>query len=328
MIRERHYTLIVDESVEILSRSKVKQSDFQILKDAGYIAQDERGVYRATDKGAGYAGGALDEAMKTIREDDIIEIVDGTDDESYSFFWWCLSAELLQCFDDVLILTYLFPSCSLHHLIEMNEIPYRYIGVSKTDGVFSFADSIEYIPEYTKHLSEMIDIFDNDRMNSVGKEKFALSQNWFLRRDQKHKKEVEQLKKNVYNYFKRYCTDGADSRLWATYSKAKKLIGGDGYSKKFLIFNKCATNDYSDRTWLAYCVNVYMNVGQKLYYKKHGIEADEDTYALSVMIQWIWRSAIRNGQQIHIYVPSARMRGLLRQWIASVESLGEGGEAA
>lgn len=318
LIKERHYTLIIDESVEILSRSKVKQADFQLLKDAGYITQDERGVYRATDKGAGYTGGAFDEVLKTIREDDIIEIVDGNDKESCSFFWWCLSAELLRCFDDVIVLTYLFPSCSLHHLIEMNEIPYRYIGVSKTDGVFSFADSIEYIPEYTKHLGEMIDIFDNDRMNAVGNEKFALSQNWFLRRDQKHMKEVKQLKKHIYNYFKRYCTDGPDSRMWSTYSKAMRLICGDGYTKKFLVFNKCATNDYGDRTWLAYCVNIYMNVGQKLYYKEHGIEADEDAYALSVMLQWIWRSAIRNGEKIHIYIPSARMRGLLRQWITNV----------
>lgn len=33
------------------------------------------------------------------------------------------------------------------------------------------------------------------------------------------------------------------------------------------------------------------------------------------MIQWIWRSAIRNGEEISLYLPSKRMRDLLTEWI-------------
>ena len=33
------------------------------------------------------------------------------------------------------------------------------------------------------------------------------------------------------------------------------------------------------------------------------------------MIQWIWRSRIRNDQDINIYIPSVRMRNLLNSWI-------------
>ena len=61
-----------------------------------------------------------------------------------------------------------------------------------------------------------------------------------------------------------------------------------------------------------------MNVSEKLYYKSHGIEVDEDLYALSIMIQWIWRSAIRDGKDIYIYIPSRRMRNLLIKWIQDV----------
>ena len=42
---------------------------------------------------------------------------------------------------------------------------------------------------------------------------------------------------------------------------------------------------------------------------------DEDLYGLSEMIQWIWRSRIRNGEKINIYVPSIRMRTLLKSWL-------------
>ncbi len=33
------------------------------------------------------------------------------------------------------------------------------------------------------------------------------------------------------------------------------------------------------------------------------------------MVQWIWRSAIREGNPINIYVPSSRMRSLLQRWL-------------
>ena len=42
------------------------------------------------------------------------------------------------------------------------------------------------------------------------------------------------------------------------------------------------------------------------------------TYALSILIQWVFRSAIRNGQEVWLYLPSARMRGLLAGWLEAL----------
>ena len=47
---------------------------------------------------------------------------------------------------------------------------------------------------------------------------------------------------------------------------------------------------------------------------------EENEYALGEMIQWIWRSAIRDGKEIWIYVPSRRMRELLKQWLIDLSS--------
>lgn len=33
------------------------------------------------------------------------------------------------------------------------------------------------------------------------------------------------------------------------------------------------------------------------------------------MVQWIWRSRIRKGENINIYIPSIRMRKLLDAWM-------------
>ena len=76
-----------------------------------------------------------------------------------------------------------------------------------------------------------------------------------------------------------------------------------------------ATNEYRTRTVLSYPVNVFTNPFKKRYLSTDEQPFNEDLYALSMMIQWIWRSAIRDGHPIRIYVPSLRMRSLLSNWI-------------
>ena len=71
-----------------------------------------------------------------------------------------------------------------------------------------------------------------------------------------------------------------------------------------------------------YVANLFMNVNEKKFYNLHGIEVDEDMYALSIMVQWIWRSAIRDGNEVYLYIPSRRMRELLIGWIDSVSKGG------
>ncbi len=53
----------------------------------------------------------------------------------------------------------------------------------------------------------------------------------------------------------------------------------------------------------------------KHFFGKKGIKLDINQYALSEMLQWIFRSAIRNNQEITIYIPSERMRNLLFDYL-------------
>ena len=76
------------------------------------------------------------------------------------------------------------------------------------------------------------------------------------------------------------------------------------------------TNDYSHCSHLVYL------------YDKHpmppitqwlGCPTKEfsDAYGLTELIQWIWRSRIRNGQPVTLYIPSPRMKRLLLDWLNS-----------
>jgi hypothetical protein len=75
---------------------------------------------------------------------------------------------------------------------------------------------------------------------------------------------------------------------------------------------------------LAYLANRFSIPEIRGYFESRGVDVYEDIYATSEMLQWIWRSAIRNDQEphdVHVFIPSERMRELLRLWLSCEDAL-------
>ena len=319
-IRAQGYSLIIDENVDVLEKFDVHPDDIQLAVDAGYISENN-GMYSVTN--TEYRGDALRELFYMMRSRELIRIDDKNDN---GFFYWALPPDLITAFREVFILTYLFEGQSLHHLLEIYSIPYERIGIHRDkDGTFRFGSYPGYTPGYVHHLKDMIHIIDNKKLNAIGEDYYALSKNWF----DSGRNEVGRLKNNVDNCYKHLWGDiPADRRLWGSYNGAFEKIKGKGYTKSFLTFNAKATNDYRGCDALVYVVNVFMNAAEKRFYTMHGIKVDERQYALSIAVQWIWRSAIRDGKEVQLYIPSKRMRTILQEWLDSFacNTTGNGGD--
>ena len=82
--------------------------------------------------------------------------------------------------------------------------------------------------------------------------------------------------------------------------------------------NARATNAYSDRTAVAYMCNVFFNPILKNFFESKGVRVEEDKWALSEFLQFMFRSGIRKGEKIRIYIPSLRMRNLLKRWMVGM----------
>lgn len=315
-IREKGYRLLIDENLDILEKYDIHQDDVQLAVDAGLIAL-EGDTYKIIRHD--YNGVMLREMMKFLEVRDLIRMEDGGLEK---LFYWVLPPELLTAFKDVIIMTYLFKGQSLHHMLEIYNLQYQYIGIEKIDDRhYRFCDYPGYTPEYVSHIRDMIHIVDNEKMNSIGDDIYALSMSWF----DKSNSDIDQLKNNISNCMKNLWGDKpANKKLWGTYNSRQGMIQGKGYTKSFLTFNARATNAYKDRDCLVYIANLFMNVSDKRFYTSHGVAVDEDMYALSIMVQWIWRSAIRDGEEISIYIPSKRMRHLLIDWMNKVSKEGNG----
>jgi len=312
-IKKYQYTLIVDENVDVLESCEIHPDDLHLLVESGYVEKKD-GVYSLANDT--YNGDAFTWIFSLLKSRELFYTTDGSGDETNELYYWILPPELFTSFKDVYILTYLFQGQSLYYFTKIYNIPFEYIGIQRTDDGYIFGNHPGYVPEYITHLRDVLHVLDNSRLNDIGDEHYALSMNWFKQGGEN----LSKLKNNVSNYYTNIWRDvPADRRLWGSYNGAYGKVKGKGYAKAFLTFNAKATNAYKNRDCLVYIANVFMSVSQKNFYQLHGIEVDEDAYALSVMIQWLWRSAVREGNDVYVYIPSRRMRNLLNHWMDSLE---------
>lgn len=225
---------------------------------------------------------------------------------------WLFPIRTFRAFKEIYILTYLFQAQTQKYYFDYYNIEYKYLYI-KGDNINNYEFTEEKI-EYAKYdFSNFIHILDDEKLNSIGDHDSALSKSWYERNSKNTL--IKKLKNNCYNFFRNYTKTKSQLNLWTTFKDYKDILAGKGYAKGFLSSNMRATNEYRDRIAVAYLVNKYFNPYIKNFFLLNGITIDEDAFAVSEMLQFIWRSAIRDGKEIWLYVPSKRMRELLIQWI-------------
>lgn len=319
LIRSGHYTLIVDEAVDLFQEFRIEKDDVDLVKKLGWLDEDGNSLIFGGSEG--YQG-KLDDLYDMLRNGNLATIDGGSKlKRDKNAYYWVMVPDFFGAFDDVYILTYLFPAQTLKYYFDMQHIDFRYIGVEHPEeGVYRFTDGMGYIPDYVGDLSSKIHICDHKKLNSIGDCPTAFSVGWLERQKNPRLGGVEKTRKHLNNYFRQLCKGiPAEDRMWSTYVGAKGFLRSKGFYNSCVSFNEKATNVYRNKRALAYCVNIFMNPFVKRYFIENGAEVREDEAALSTMIQWIWRSAIRDGKEIWIYIPSKRMRELLQNWIRDVE---------
>ena len=125
------------------------------------------------------------------------------------------------------------------------------------------------------------------------------------------------------SFFKLHAGTPSALNAWTTSKERKPKLKGKGYGRhdNWIPLNAKATNSYIDKRSLAYLANRFSLPVIKSYFEERGIVVNDDVYALSEMVQWLWRSGIRRGDPVNVYVPSDRMRRLLKLWLNSDDTL-------
>lgn len=307
-LKEHGYTLIIDEPAPAIKEinNKKYDADLNMLLEYGYATKLEDGSYCATDKE--YGGGKLDGTIETLKTERMIKLNPSADRYSHIMVY---DPRLLTEVPEVIVLTYLFKESELDLFMQLHNIDYELITVDDLcEGV--------YCP-MNQRLRDLIHIESEPKINAIGELRSSLSENWYKSRHN-DSKDICRVKNNITNYF-RYKAEKrpASERMCGTYKSTWDALKHKGYISSGVVFNQSSTNEYRDKRVLAYVVNVFPNSVIANYYRSKGLEFNSDHYALSIMIQWIWRSAIRDGKEIWIYIPSKRMRNLLQDWLKSFD---------
>lgn len=349
LICDSGYTLFIDEALDVVKPIndliddvgyKVKPGTAAFLLRQGVISVDEfcRVSWNGQDMDSiDYEYRYLEPYIKSGN----VLCVNG------QLFLWIFPPKIFEAFSDIYILSYLFKGTVFDAYLTINNFKYELGGVVGHFGTKEGFRFTEYHDDKESRiaLKDIINIYDG-MANGIGLKRYNLSDKWYKTASSSDLKAVRTsfntfLKKvntsekrvmwTVYKQAQEHvCIDGVKyvRRLSASENKAMKddLDCKDAALNKLRCFVSCnakATNDYDDRNVLAYLINWFYNpLIKSMFRDKYGVRLNEERYALSAMIQWIWRSRIRKSalpleeRVIDVYIPSARMRNLLEKWLS------------
>lgn len=318
VLKEHKYTLILDEVAQVVEEINISPDDVRMLINEGVIIinKDKRIIWSDDE----YDGEFI-KYKEPFKNGEVYLY-------GNSVIIWCFPCEIFDCFDKVIISTYLFKGQLQCYYFQVNNIEFEYKSAIKSinnKGEYEF-NIVDYTEEYDyKSLSKLINIYEG-KLNAIGEDKDGrkkpLSSTWYKEATGEKLKLVQN---NTYNYFRNICNKKSNEVLWTVFkfraetpeTKKNRMtkIKPNGYNKSFETCNCRATNKYRERDTVAYLINRYNSPAIINFFKDRGAEVDEDAFALSELLQFIWRSCIRDGKPINVYIPSKRMRNLLKAWL-------------
>lgn len=306
LIRNNNYKLILDEVFNVLETIPLHKDDIKLMFTANFAHLDKDN-YVVWDDDT-YQGTKFNEIKSMAKTHNLI-LVDNI------LMLWNFPIDVFESFKEVYVLTYMFDTQIQKYYYDLNNVNFEYLGIEKINDYYKFSTT-NTTPEYVKILKNKINILEDEKLNFIGDTNTALSSSWFERDlKSRNKPLIKQLKNNLINVFINKFNSPSDENMWTTYKDNQSTLSGKGYTKGFVSVNARATNEFRHKKYLAYCANIFFNPYMKNYFIEKGVKVLEEEYALSELVQWVWRSAIRDGQNINIYIPSSRMRELLTNWL-------------
>ncbi len=304
----KDYNLFIDEVVDVIDLINEKPNDVEMLiRDSVIsIGTEETGRHVSVIK-EDYAG-RFEDTLNRIRSGNVRLFGGNT-------LIWMFPSKVFEIVNSTVILTYLFEGSMMHSYLLINKIGFNinYRGLIST-------------PQ-RKSISDLITVYEG-RYNRIGKgrgNKKPLTKSWY---EKATKDQLNRLGNNIRNVGRHYGIDSEYIALttfkdhaYVTETKDRITFKKDSLVPKgyragtFISLGTRATNKHSHKQLMMYLIDRRMNPVLKRFIGSYGITVNEDLFALSDLIQWLWRGSIRTDNKMTIYLPSFRMRELFKFWI-------------
>lgn len=330
LLRDNNYTLILDEAINVLveynsifegKNRAIKKDDIQLLMSKGFISVDDYNRVHWINPDV-YESYAYADVERLAKRGNLLLLKNDT-------FMWEFPRELFENFNKIYILTYMFEGCYLKSYFDYQGLQYEKASIYTDQNTYCIGPYRSDAPQ-RKAIGELLHV--SKELNHFANGQLSITGYRTLCRKTKDTPTSIKLKNSIYNYFHNKCKAKASDILWTAPKDYKNRLNGQGYTKFkkpgdseytecFLSLNARASNGYQDRHFLAYMVNLHSNPEFDKYFSKrmdadgNPIGLNKDLYAVGNLIQWVWRSAIRKGEPVWLYLPAPRMRKLLNDWL-------------
>ncbi|MDT1064380.1 hypothetical protein RM190_21140 [Paracoccus sp. CPCC 101403] len=307
VIKDQNYEVVLDEEIAVIEKfNQGRKGDLPLLISLGQCSIE--GPYsKVTMNGNAdsFKASSLDEVVEAARQGILYT---SKSEGQRDFLVTQVPISLLLAAKRVTVLTYMFEGSILHRFLELHNVGWRTLNLPlhKTN------------EEVIGILKERINFKSTRAIEALSK--FSLSASWYEKAERTRLDKVGDALRSVSRSV-------PDEKLLTTLPKTNaekgaKYVGNKkmrAVKNSWLWAGTRATNDHANKNVVVHLYNRYPNANVKAYFQSHGFPVDDDHFALSELIQFVFRSALRNGESIDLYIASPRMKKLLVDWLSAKE---------
>lgn len=344
-LKQQNYTLVIDETLDCVDEYKFNRHDLNLLRENKWITPDpvtkrlvwNDEIYKVSSdrKGAFAEIKSLCDTGSLVLVNDIVLL-------------WEFPIEFIKCFNEIWLCTYMFMGSPFFSYLMSYDFDMNFLTINGNGDCVPWQGSgLDETALKTKFRS-LITLYEGGTAANLIREgrENPYSMGWFRRQGDDA---FKMIKASTRNFFENVAKTTSTENGWTVWKEFKSKCEGQGYTKTrnpyqendkaktrkipppkdkdgriieglaygFIAANAKGSNNWMNVKSMAYLCNTFYHTMIRQYFVEKQIPVYDELYALSEMIQWIWRSRIRNGEPIHLYIPSERMRNLFKMWLDS-----------
>lgn len=340
---EYTYDLFIDEQPTVLKGSiggttrlanannedlnKLNGYDLKMLIDNGILTKADKGKYIWNNNNIynKYYKGIFFPLKQQLTKYDMYvytDKLDSADNKPAHTFILMIKINAFTCFNQVWVLSYLIKGSLLENYFNFHGITdFNYYHVENNSFIQGYKksypniDRIKLEPaEYcfnTKLSHSKYDTFKNEDYKNLLSRFYNA-----IKRIQE--RDTLALKQNYYFTFYQKSKEHFVNALAANKKSIKIAINDD----TLLPCNIKGTNAHQNKQVVGYLIDRHINPTYENFFNNHGITIDKELYSLSELIQFIWRSNIRDESStkpVYVYLAGEYMYNLFTKFIQKCE---------
>ena len=300
-IKRYGYQIVCDETLDLISGYNIGKDDWDFLKGHDLVSIDD-----VTGK-VSFKDQAMGDKAKYAEFKKLCDI--GclySAKRSERMLVTQVSIDMIDLCSRFILLTYNYKGSVMESFLSMNGYNFEVMNIPL------FKTNAEVIAK-TKELLTFVDTPSSDKVRNS----FKLSKSWWATATVAERKVVADAIRSLY----RNNNANSDNIIYTLPADINKLKSFkiEGLSKtSWLACNTRATNNYDEKDLLIHCYDLHPNVSVKAYLQDAGFDCDDKNYAINMIVQWLYRGAIRNQKPMRLCVMSKRMQKLLFEWLNNI----------